>query len=327
MRIPGALEHHAKKWIATFWKNMMQNKRSERRFDSIKTHPALVVATLASLITAAPAVAAPTLPHQSWSSLYVFGDSYSDSGAGYVDGNGPTAVVYMAQGLGIPFTYAGDPNAGTKGLNFAVSGAQTGEGEGHHYPAPGNGEPASVRGRGLMTQVEDFTGQVKAGGIRFDGATTLFFIAGGLNDRKLPTETTVANLEGEIRQLYADGARYFMVALLPTKIPQFADVGLRLNPALAQIPADLAPSLPGAHIAISHWGAFYDDVITSPQAYGITNTHDRCAGRAVFGEDTTPCATPDSYFFYHEGHPSTAVHRAVGLRLVSDVKAAFPPSS
>lgn len=279
---------------------------------------------VAATATAEPRPAA--APAQ-WSSLYVFGDSYSDSGAGYVDGNGPTAVVYMAQGLGIPFTHAGDPNAGAKGLNFAVSGAQTGEGEGHHYPAPGNGEPASVRGRGLMTQVEDFTAQVKAGTIRFDGSTTLFFIAGGLNDRKLPTQTTVANLEGEIRQLYADGARYFMVALLPTKIPQFADVGERLNPAIAQIPDDLASSLPGAHIAISHWGAFYDDVITHPSAYGITNTHDRCAGRAVFGEDTTPCASPDSYFFYHEGHPSTAVHRAVGQRLVSDVKAAFPPSS
>ncbi len=48
-----------------------------------------------------------------YTQLYVFGDSYSDSGAGYVDGNGPTAVVYLAQRLGIPFTYFGDP--ATKG--------------------------------------------------------------------------------------------------------------------------------------------------------------------------------------------------------------------
>lgn len=33
--------------------------------------------------------------------LYVFGDSYSDSGAGYLDGNGPTAVVYLATSLGV----------------------------------------------------------------------------------------------------------------------------------------------------------------------------------------------------------------------------------
>src|SRR3984885_13353094 len=66
--------------------------------------------------------------------LYVFGDSYSDSGAGYVDGNGPTAVVYLAQRLGIPFTYDGDPNSTGKGLNFSVSAARTGEDPGHRYP-------------------------------------------------------------------------------------------------------------------------------------------------------------------------------------------------
>ena len=284
---------------------------------------AIIVAMMT--MVAGPVSAAPqALPSSSWSSLFVFGDSYSDSGAGYVDGNGPTAVVYMAQGLGIPFTHAGAADISGKSLNFAVSGAQTGAGDGQHYPPPGNGEPASIRGRGMMTQVDDFTALAQSGAVSFDGATTLFFIAGGLNDRHLPTGATVANLETEIRRLYAQGARNFMVALLPTKIPQFADVGLRLNPAISQIPADLEPSLPGARIALSHWGAFYDDVMDHPAAYGITNTHDRCAGRAVFGEDTTPCATPDTYFFYHEGHPSTAVHRAVGRHLVDEVNAAFP---
>lgn len=32
--------------------------------------------------------------------MYVFGDSYSDTGAGYVDGDGPTAVAYLARKLG-----------------------------------------------------------------------------------------------------------------------------------------------------------------------------------------------------------------------------------
>jgi len=26
----------------------------------------------------------------------------------------------------------------------------------------------------------------------------------------------------------------------------------------------------------------------------------------------TTCSNPDAHFFYHEGHPSTAAHRAVG---------------
>ena len=91
----------------------------------------------------------------------------------------------------------------------------------------------------MRNQVLDFTQRVKSGAIRFNPDETLFFIAGGLNDRLLPTATTIANLEDEIRQLYDVGGRYFLVALLPTKIPAFSDVGVRLNPALRGIPEDL----------------------------------------------------------------------------------------
>ena len=44
------------------------------------------------------AIAAP--PPSPVERLYVFGDSYSDTGAGYLDGNGPTAVAYLAERLG-----------------------------------------------------------------------------------------------------------------------------------------------------------------------------------------------------------------------------------
>jgi phospholipase/lecithinase/hemolysin len=260
-----------------------------------------------ALIVATTASAAP------WTGLFVFGDSYSDSGAGYVDGNGPTAVVYLARGLGIPFTQANDPERAGKGLNFAVSGAQTGAGEGRKVKD-------ALLGRGMKNQVEDFVGRVKSGEVKFDPARTLFFIAGGLNDRRLPTETTIANLEDEMRALHAAGARHFFVALLPTKIPQFAPVGVRLNPALAQIPEKF--SLEGATIQLSHWGEFFDAVMTEPAKYGITNTKDACAGRAIFDQDTTEKGNPETYFFYHEGHPSTAVHRVVGEGLLREARAA-----
>jgi phospholipase/lecithinase/hemolysin len=244
--------------------------------------------------------------------LYVFGDSYSDSGAGYVDSNGPTAVAYLAQRLHIPFTYFGDPHSQDKGLNFAVSGARTGLGEGQRYP---HGELLS---RGMRNQVDDFAAIVKSRSIHFNPAQTMFYFAGGLNDRALPDGETVANIEGEIDTLYALGGRRFMVALLPTKIPAFATAGLRFNPQLATIPAHMRAKHPDIQIANSHWGDFFDEVMDNPAKYGITNTTDACAGRVLKNQDPTPCKSPQTHYFYHESHPSTAVHKAVGDMLYDE---------
>ena len=68
-----------------------------------------------------------------------------------------------------------------------------------------------------------------------------------------------------------------------------------------------------------NWGSFFDEVIHNPAAYGIVNTKDACAGRAIFNEDATPCPKPSAYYYYHAGHPSTAVHKAVGEKLYAEI--------
>ena len=244
--------------------------------------------------------------------LYVFGDSYSDTGAGYVDGNGPTAVAYLAERLGFALTPANAADTAGKSLNFAVSGAQTGSGAGHKVKE-------ALLGLGMRNQVEDFAERVRAGKIKFRPGTTLFFLAGGLNDKRLPTETTVANLKDEIRTLYRLGGRRFLIALLPTAIPSFSAVGTRLDPALAHIPGEMAAEFPEASFGLSNWGRFFDDVMHNPAKYGIENTTDACAGRAIFDQDPTPCSKPAVYFYYNSGHPSTAVHKIVGEKLYEEV--------
>jgi phospholipase/lecithinase/hemolysin len=260
-----------------------------------------------------------------WEKLFAFGDSYTDSGAGYIDGNGPTAVVYAALSLHIPFTYADDANSATKGLNFAVSGASTGANEGMRIrPAAARcGIDEALFGRGIQTQVLDFRQRVKSGTITFDPERTLFFLAGGLNDAALSTAETVSNLKREIGEIYQAGGRYFLVAQLPTKIPAFTAISVRLNPALVRIPEDLRPTLTDAHIRISRWGEYFDRVLADPAKYGIKNTTERCAGRALFGEDPMPCKAPDTYFYFHEGHPSTAVHRLAASGLAAEMRNSF----
>ena len=71
-----------------------------------------MILTLALLLLATPVEpsasprpaqsAAASGPTTRYSRLYVFGDSYSDIGAGYIDGNGPTAVAYLGWLMGLP---------------------------------------------------------------------------------------------------------------------------------------------------------------------------------------------------------------------------------
>jgi hypothetical protein len=246
--------------------------------------------------------------------MYVFGDSYSDTGAGYVDGDGPTAVAYLAARLGFKLAVPGDSGANSQSLNFAVSGGQTGRGDGKNIKD-------ALLARGMVNQVEDFAARVDAKAIAFDAAGTLFFLAGGLNDSKLPSAETMNNLKGEIRKLYSVVGRRFQLALLPTAIPAFHDVAARLNPELARIPPEMERELKGSEVRLSHWGPFFDEVMRNPSAYGIENTTDRCAGRALFGEDATPCAKPSAYYYYHAAHPSTAVHRIVAGKMYEEIAA------
>jgi phospholipase/lecithinase/hemolysin len=244
--------------------------------------------------------------------LYVFGDSYSDIGRGWVDSDGPTAVAYLAKRLELTMVASNAPDAQGKSLDFAVSGAPTGENPGHDVPK-------GWLGLGMKNQVAEFEAEVREGKVKFDPKTTIFFIAGGLNDRKIPTEETVANLESELQSLYEAGGRRFRVAVLPEKIPAFSDVGKRLNPALKEVPAQMRAKLKGAEIETSQWGAYFDEVMENAAKYGITDTTSKCAGRAIFNEDATPCASPQTHFYYHAGHPSTAVHKVVGDKLYDEM--------
>lgn len=243
--------------------------------------------------------------------LYAFGDSYSDSGAGYLDGNGPTAVAYLAQQMKLDFTHSKDPKANGQSINFAVTAAGSGKGDGQKV-----GDLWLAVG--MQNQVEDFAARVRRKEITFNPETTLFFIEGGLNDQDTPATTTTDNLTRQIETLKSVGARHISLALLPTRIPAFKDVGLKLNPAYRKLAPELGRTL-GVNLQVNRFGEYLDDILEHPANYGIVNTQTPCAGRALFNEDTTPCAAPDATFYYHGDHPSAAVNRIVGQKLYAEI--------
>jgi len=257
-------------------------------------------------VSAAAVQAAPA-----YDRLYAFGDSYSDTGAGYLDGNGPTAVAYLAKKLNLSFTHSKDPKANGQSVNFAVTGAGSGKGAGQQV----GDRWLSV---GMQNQVEDFAARVRRKEITFNPKTTLFFMEGGLNDTDTPAKTTTDNITRQIEILKSVGARHFSLALLPTRIPTFKDVGLKLNPAYRQLAPVLRKKL-GVDLQLNRFGEYLDDIIANPAKYGITETQKPCAGRALFKEDATPCAAPDATFYYHGDHPSTAVNRIVGDKLYAEI--------
>ena len=87
--------------------------------------------------------------------------------------------------MGLQVASSEAANAAGKSLVFAGSGAGTGEGTGRQVKE-------ALLGYGMMNQVRDFAARVKSGEIAFDPQTTLFFLAGGLNDGQRETATTLA---------------------------------------------------------------------------------------------------------------------------------------
>lgn len=243
--------------------------------------------------------------------LYVFGDSFSDTGAGFHFSNGPSATAQLARRLDLDFTHSKDPRANTRSISFAVAGAGTGVDAGRQI---GDFWLAV----GMRSQVDDFVARVRRGAIRFNPETTLFFIEGGLNDAALPTQETLDNLTRQIEALESVGARHVSLALLPTRIPGFDQEGLRLNPAYRQLVPALRERL-GIDLRLNGFGTYLDDIHAHPARHGIVDIQSRCAPNPLRNEDVAPCAAPDTYFYYYDEHPSAAVNRIVGDRLYTEI--------
>lgn len=273
-----------------------------------------------------------------FSSLFIFGDSLSDTGnligsgvtppwpfVGPYDGgrfsNGPLWIEGVATGLGLS-GQASTFSAG--GNNYAFAGSQTG----YFPPQPQDQIPglliqSGIFASGLLAPADpNALYVVVAGGndmrearSTFSG-TTLADEAG----RLAAALTAIVNIQTTIGYLASLGAHNFLVASIPDLgyTPEAIVLGLTSasSDASAKFNA-LVPSVVGWGSGLGLNMYFLDleglnsDILANPASFGITSTDSPCAGFAnplTGTAGTTNCANS---LFSDVLHPSAYTHSLI----------------
>jgi outer membrane lipase/esterase len=268
-------------------------------------------AVLAAAVCALPAHAAiPT-----YSNMYVFGDSLSDTGnisaffggqiplAPYYEGrfsNGPIWIDDLAGALGL----AASPSF-TGGTNYAWGGAVTGPGGGLLPPYT------------LIDQAGFYLND--HGGLADPNA--LYVVWGGGNDvLDENSGDAAANLGDVISGLAAAGAKNFLVPNLPNigLVPLSLmdgssavkeQLSLEFNAQLDTVLSELSATLPVNIMTLDVFGLF-NAILGDPGAYGYTDWTDPCyEGALGIGGPGNVCSDPDAWVFWDGIHPTAHSHQ------------------
>ena len=273
---------------------------------------------------------------KAFSSLFVYGDSLSDTGnaflatgeiqeipfgglipdSAYSSGrlsNGPVWVEYLADDLGMDLSAESFLGGGT---NFAFGGALTGP----QPTLPTSLSPSLIEQVGLFQAVEDVSPEalfiVYGGGNDARGAAQQ--LLGGLDAEASATvEQGVTNVTEIVSFLASSGARNFLIPNLPdlglTPEATRGPVGLveastamstEFNTLLEQTLLSFQ-SDPTLNFTEIDTFEFTRSIVDSPENFGLLasfNTTDPCI------ETDSVCDDPDEYFFYDGIHPTTVGH-------------------
>lgn len=269
-----------------------------------------------------------------FSRMYVFGDSTSDTGnvfnvSGqpsfpYFDGrftNGLNWVDYLAQDLNLnptPYTALTPGVSPTQGINFAFGGATTGLDNTFNPNLPG-----------LRQQIGSFANLIPPG--QSADSDALYVLWAGANDY-LPTtsaftpfdtpETTIGNLSFALNSLAAVGARNFLVVNLPDlgRLPltNSTSVSSDLNTLTSLHNASLTATLntfsQSPNFDLNIWQAdvnsLFNAAISNPAQFGFTNVTDACIRNlncVLGGRDAQ-----NRFLFWDDTHPTTVAHERIG---------------
>jgi phospholipase/lecithinase/hemolysin len=262
-------------------------------------------ATLA--IAALLATAPPLASADSFSSIVVYGDSLSDNGnlyaatgglvpgSPYVNGefsNGPVAVQQLSTLLNAPLE------------DFAFGGATTGVGN-----IGDGGTPTSFGALhlpGMETELAASAGLVPPATI----PSSLFIVWGGADDfesllnptvgqSQTAAQSAATNIDGIVAALQMEGATNILVPNLPNlgSTPEFNGNAAAIAYSNS-FDAALGATLPSG-ATLFDTDALFNSILTTPGAYGFTDTTTPCISAAA-----NPACT--GYLFFDDIHPTTA---------------------
>ncbi|MEH2228527.1 MAG: SGNH/GDSL hydrolase family protein [Nostoc sp.] len=267
------------------------------------------------------------LAAQNYEDIYVFGDSFSDTGnafnatnktfppsSTYFNGrfsNGPVWVEYLAQDLGLSF----NPRN-----NFAYGGATTG--------VNNISDPALP---GLQTQIANFTAENPSANpnalyIVWAGANDYFsYFGGGVPN---PNQA-VANISAAVTSLAVIGAEDFLVVNQPdlgkfpvanfnSQIPSLFSTLTDAHNSSLNATINFLNQRLGPHLNIIPFNVndLFSRIITEPKEFGLTNATNYCIQDLSVVPLTLPtqpvACNPDKFLFWDPVHPTTAAHRLIG---------------
>ncbi len=285
---------------------------------------------------------------QTLGSLFVFGDSLSDGGnyngpggpgtyppsPPYADSrytNGPTAVEYLWQAYHPADASFTPSNFG--GTNYALGGATTGS---FNYNAINPNVPTALQPwfasqGGMATQVAQFADTCNG---CFNPADALFVTWAFPNDvianaalgsAGLPAAgliaTAVSNISNAILALAAEGGQHFLVPNIPDlgATPGYlgnadlTNLTVAFNSALAAALTALDQNL-GVEITQFDTFSALNAMIHNPGAYGLDNVSAACVANLANG-----LCDPNTWMFWDDVHPTTAVHALLGAQFAAAV--------
>ncbi|WP_066375218.1 MULTISPECIES: SGNH/GDSL hydrolase family protein [unclassified Anabaena] len=276
---------------------------------------------------------------QSFSGMYVFGDSLADTGnifnltngavnpvtaippsPPYYSGrfsNGPIWVDYVGQQLGLQPTLVTHilPNQPlpTQGINFAMGGANSGFGNAvvPNAPLPG-----------VLQQVQGFVAGNNGQPV---DPNALYAVVGGANDYLFPSSLShphqpkpYTHISQAVHTLAAAGAKNIVVFNLPDlgKLPGASLPGRNpadLTAATLEFNSNLTKDLatirqnPNINLREVNVYSLVNRWRASPEKFGFSNVTDACFSVA----NATSCSNPNEYLFWDPLHPSSQAHKMI----------------